>query len=601
MITLKGDEVFTGYLFAIGKNLCFISDLKNLNNRYDLFTFTLSDLYQWAERSDIARFYATFMDLLKTRGVIKNVENVVSSEHGSLLKGDAKDNFMMGVGGFNRYQTDEGKDVIVTGNDREIIFAGPDDDQIYLADGVYRADAGSGKDMVSYYKRTRGVTADLNNRDLYQGDILLNVETLQGSFYDDALLGDDGNNILIPLNGTNIVKTFAGNDTVILDGGASEVWLDSGFNSVVVGKGNHRVHGGSGSDSFLLRGASDSRQYFEGGGGQDILGSAQSPSLELTFRGSYDSYPRAYKASLVLGFDTVNATIAIVDSGSQHVAQHYATVSFNIDVDGKRKATSKRVLIGRGSRADWKWEDLGFKNRSMEQALPELINTTSVTLNPVSVDSGFISVLDCNNHCSLTPESLVSHLPAVTLSLDGTDRITTIIGKLGNDVLTGHPNNSVLIGGGGHDSLIDMGGDNQFLPGMGNNDITAGNGFDTLLYTDQAQVWFHEYPVRTYNRSGITVNMNDSTVEHHWLSHDGEQTRSFCGLILRYRTCFRFPYNDEYYGSNQDEYYSTAVAVTGSIWAVVPILCLFPVPGRITPVCLTEAAVITHCPLTVRT
>jgi Ca2+-binding RTX toxin-like protein len=73
-----------------------------------------------------------------------------------------------------------------------------------------------------------------------QGDTLTSIENLTGSWYDDFLIGNDGNNVLAGLGGNDILKG---------GGGADTLYGDSGNDTLKGGGGADTLNGGSGIDT----------------------------------------------------------------------------------------------------------------------------------------------------------------------------------------------------------------------------------------------------------------------------------------------------------------------------------------------------------------
>ncbi|MGO1076671.1 calcium-binding protein [Inquilinus sp. CA228] len=125
-------------------------------------------------------------------GFIISVENVIGNSSNDVLTGNSVANSLQGA---------FGNDVLRGG-------AGAD-----LLNG------GAGSDSASYANSSAGVTVSLvtgsGSGGDAAGDVLVSIESLTGSAFDDTLTGDGGGNVL---NGG------AGND--ILRGGAGPDWLD---------------------------------------------------------------------------------------------------------------------------------------------------------------------------------------------------------------------------------------------------------------------------------------------------------------------------------------------------------------------------------------
>ncbi|OKH29812.1 hypothetical protein FACHB389_25645, partial [Nostoc calcicola FACHB-389] len=121
------------------------------------------------------------------------------------------------------------------GNQNDILSGGSGDDYLHGSAGEDLMIGGDGFDYVWYETSNAGVAVDLVNNTgsggEAEGDIILSVERVTGSNFDDTLTGNDQNNTL---------KGLAGND--LLQGGA----------------GMDLLIGGSGADTFIFTALSDS-------------------------------------------------------------------------------------------------------------------------------------------------------------------------------------------------------------------------------------------------------------------------------------------------------------------------------------------------------
>ena len=176
---------------------------------------------------------------------ISGVENIWGSAYGDDLKGD---------NGANRLEGAEG------------------DDRLWGGAGADRLNGGEGRDMASYRGSDAGVTVNLLEATSLgghaAGDVLVDVENLEGSGYDDVLIGDDNNNRLIGGDGNDELQGQLGGD--ILQGGRGEDTLRGG-------RGNDRLEGGDDQD-FLEGGSGNDRleggdedDVMSGGAGSDVL------------------------------------------------------------------------------------------------------------------------------------------------------------------------------------------------------------------------------------------------------------------------------------------------------------------------------------------
>jgi Ca2+-binding RTX toxin-like protein len=137
-----------------------------------------------------------------------------------------------------------GDDALYGENGDDHLFGGADDDLLQGGAGFDELDGGDGNhDRASYNLSLGAVAVTLTNTIGYgfggaaEGDTLVRIEDLQGSTYDDYLVGNDadnnldghhGNDILKGGGGTNVLFGAGGNDT--LKGGGGTDILNGGDN-----------------------------------------------------------------------------------------------------------------------------------------------------------------------------------------------------------------------------------------------------------------------------------------------------------------------------------------------------------------------------------
>ncbi|AFZ01222.1 M10 family metallopeptidase C-terminal domain-containing protein [Calothrix sp. PCC 6303] len=198
---------------------------------------------------------------------LNNIENVIGSQFADRLIGDSNANTILGGDGNDIIEGKEGSDRLFGENGNDEIFGGIGND--YLVGGTGTGwfsdilDGGTGNDTASYITATSGVAASLAEGTGWQGDAtgdkFISIENLEGSSYNDFLIGDNSNNILTGLAGNDTLEGRAGDDT--LDGGAGE---DTLWGS----DGNDILRGGSGKDTLVGDLGNDT---LEGGLGDDSL------------------------------------------------------------------------------------------------------------------------------------------------------------------------------------------------------------------------------------------------------------------------------------------------------------------------------------------
>ena len=168
--------------------------------------------------------------------VIAGVENVWGSGYADVLTGDDQANRLEGGGG---------------------------DDELRGGAGADRLNGGDGSDWASYRSSDTGVSVNLARGTgaggHAMGDVIIDIENLEGSAYDDSLIGNETSNHLIGGDGDDDLSGQVGFD--VLQGGNGDDDLRGGF-------GNDRLEGGAGAD-FLLGEQGDDR--LDGGDGDDLM------------------------------------------------------------------------------------------------------------------------------------------------------------------------------------------------------------------------------------------------------------------------------------------------------------------------------------------
>ncbi|HEY1632234.1 MAG TPA: calcium-binding protein [Rhizomicrobium sp.] len=269
-----------------------------------------------------------------------NFENVSGTSIDDALTGNDIANTLYGSGGNDVLSGGDGNDVLYgdkvleastnqSGGDGPSAVVDYDDavggDDILIGGaGNDTMDGGLGNDTASYADATSGVTVNLNlttAQNVGGGDgkdILLNIENLTGSAFDDTLTGTDGDNVLTGGGGNNHLVGNGGSDTFDLSGDANDVVQGgAGADTVeMLGTGNltatDRIDGGDGHDTVQLSGDYSAGVTFVAGTMQNI------EEIDLGPRFSY---------RLVTNSNTVAAGANLEIDGRQLGAAD--TLSFN--------------------------------------------------------------------------------------------------------------------------------------------------------------------------------------------------------------------------------------------------------------------------------
>ncbi|MBL1420092.1 MAG: hypothetical protein COC24_006220 [Alphaproteobacteria bacterium] len=187
--------------------------------------------------------------------ILSGIEGVIGSDFDDVISGGGS---YLGVYGRG------GDDIIMGTKDYDLFFGDAGDDKLYGYDGGdYLAggsgadilDGGAGNDTAVYKDSTVGVTINLltgaaSGGDA-QGDILVSIENVDGSGFNDHITGDDADNTKNGYDGDDQIFGLAGNDD--LSGWAGDDLISGG-------DGNDRIYGGQGDD-ILNGGAGDDGFY----------------------------------------------------------------------------------------------------------------------------------------------------------------------------------------------------------------------------------------------------------------------------------------------------------------------------------------------------
>ena len=168
----------------------------------------------------------------------EGIENVVlpGSAHASklMVMGNSADNDIISGDGDDTVMAGDGDDTIYTGSGDDKVEAGRGDDLIIGGEGAGddSYNGGSGFDTIKYTSATDNIVVDLtrgvagskngSNNAGIGSDILLAIEGVIGSYYDDLLIGDATDNIFDAEKGDDTIKGGAGKDIAIYKGNFAE-------------------------------------------------------------------------------------------------------------------------------------------------------------------------------------------------------------------------------------------------------------------------------------------------------------------------------------------------------------------------------------------
>lgn len=186
--------------------------------------------------------------------VFRSIEGLDGSNFSDILRGDDGANRLSGRDGDDLLDGRGGDDVFLGGLGDDDLRGGAGDDTLQGEEGADRLNGAQGVDTASYFLAAAGVTADLGNAALNQGDAAgdtyRSIENLVGSGSADTLRGDGAD---------NRISGEAGDDLLEGGGGADRLVGQVGDDTLIGGGGGDTLVGGSGRDT--LTGNADADRF----------------------------------------------------------------------------------------------------------------------------------------------------------------------------------------------------------------------------------------------------------------------------------------------------------------------------------------------------
>lgn len=214
---------------------------------------------------------------------LRAVEEVLTGNAPDLLVGGVGDDDLRGLGGKDTLIGGAGRDFLVGGQGNDIVRGGPGFD---LA-GFDFAYVFGGNEVEP---KEGGVVVDLNAgtaRGHTGRDTLLSIEGVEGSIFDDVLLGRSRTDLLSGAEGDDLLQHRGGRDIGLGGEGKDTLEGGAGADFLLGEEGHDRVRGGAGNDTIS---GDEGRDTLTGGGGADAFafGSGFGQDVVTDFRDGLD-------------------------------------------------------------------------------------------------------------------------------------------------------------------------------------------------------------------------------------------------------------------------------------------------------------------------
>ncbi len=350
-----------------------------------------------------------------------SVEGVSGSSGADDLRGDAGGNLLDGGGG---------ADLLTGRGGNDTLLGGTGDDTLSGGGGADRMEGGEGIDTVTYAQATAAVRLDMASPSLGSGeaagDVLIGVEIVLGSAFNDTLAGDGSANTFDGGAGSDLLQGRAGDDTLI---------------------------GGAGNDTL------------EGGTGADLLNGGEGVDLA-----SYDGAAAGLRADLAT--PSANTGEAAGDL--------FATIEGLIGsafADTLGGDTGGNLLYG-GAGNDLLQGRAGDDTLFGGAGNDTLEGGTGA--NRLDGGEGMDSVSYANATRGIRLDLLTPALNAGEAAGDVLISIEAVIGSAFADTVAGSDTADEMEGGAGDDLLTGRGGADRLFGGAGDDTLEGGAGNDTL-------------------------------------------------------------------------------------------------------------------------
>ena len=390
--------------------------------------------------------------------ILSGIENLAGSASADVLIGDSLANRLAG---------NAGNDTLIGGGGADTLVGGT---------GIDTASyAGSNNAVSVALDGSAGVGGDA------QGDIIQEVENLEGSDFNDRLSGSSAANVLTGGAGDDTLNGGAGADTLVggtgsdtadygLSANAVSVNLDTGgatggdalgdflssienltgssSNDTLVGDGlGNVISGGTGNDFVVGGGGGDT---LTGGSGDDTVDySASSNGVSVNLL-SGEGYGGDAEGDRITGFEN------IIGSGR---GDNLIGNGVSNRIDG---GLGNDTLAG-GAGADTLIGGVGDDTASY---------STSTDAVRVNLATGLGLYGDAEADVLIGVENVT-----------GSSQNDTLIGDDGANLIDGAGGNDTLTGGAGDDTLLGNSGDDTLVGGAGADELNGGFGSDTVDFS----------------------------------------------------------------------------------------------------------------------
>lgn len=229
---------------------------------------------------EFLRFSDQTVSAMPSGGITVSGDLYNNSISGTMLSdsisGLGGNDLLWGLGGDDRLDGGAGNDQISGDGGNDFLIGGLGDDTL---------NGGLGTDTADYSGSAGGVSVSLilgRSSGGAGNDSLISIESINGSAYNDTMIGDDQDNVIRGGGGIDTLSGGLGNDTLIagtssITGGSGSILNGDAGDDILTGGAGHDIfNGGSGRDRFIMSGVAGTvdlrlTSAQDTGHGRDIL------------------------------------------------------------------------------------------------------------------------------------------------------------------------------------------------------------------------------------------------------------------------------------------------------------------------------------------
>jgi Ca2+-binding RTX toxin-like protein len=388
---------------------------------------------------------------------------IIGTANGDILTGaDGRDR-IFGNAGADIIDGGKGRDELHGGDNNDILFGqegidelhgGKDNDYLDGGAGADTLDGGDGRDIAAYYGSGEGVHVSLNPFLLIggnwggdaEGDVLIDIEDLAGSKYNDELYGNDQANLLWGMEGNDVINGGGGGDEIDGFEGIDTVSYEGSAEGVTVSLMDHTASGGDAAGDQL-----DNIEILIGSAYADTL-SGDDGDNALDGRGGENT---------LYGYGGADSLWGGEDDDTLYGGD---------GTDVLKGFGGNDVLDG-GDEADQMWGGTGNDHYFVDDAADVVTEYASEGIDTVNASINYTLGDEFENLVLLSGRG--------GLSGTGNDVDNAIIGNEGDNLLNG---------GGGVDTLKGLGGADILDGGTSADIMLGGDGYDIYIVDDFGDV-----------------------------------------------------------------------------------------------------------------